>query len=105
MEQEGRALSTAILYLLPAGAKSKLHRLDAAEMWHAYKGAAQLSLLLPAPHSVLRLALLPRCAVLPQPAQLLPTPRQDPSALTSTKQWPTPRSQSRRGPSYNSGAG
>jgi hypothetical protein len=27
-------------YLLPAGAKSKLHRLDASECWHAYMGAA-----------------------------------------------------------------
>lgn len=35
----GRSASTAILYLLPAGAKSKLHRLDAAECWHAYLGA------------------------------------------------------------------
>lgn len=34
----GRSASTAILYLLPAGAKSKLHRLDAAECWHAYLG-------------------------------------------------------------------
>lgn len=34
----GRAASTAILYLLPAGAKSKLHRLDASECWHAYLG-------------------------------------------------------------------
>ncbi|EFN57006.1 hypothetical protein CHLNCDRAFT_30563 [Chlorella variabilis] len=36
----GRAASTAILYLLPAGAKSKLHRLDASECWHAYLGGA-----------------------------------------------------------------
>ncbi|PRW57882.1 cupin family [Chlorella sorokiniana] len=35
---DGRAASTAILYLLPAGAKSKLHRLDASECWHAYLG-------------------------------------------------------------------
>ena len=34
----GRAASTAILYLLPAGAKSKLHRIDASECWHAYLG-------------------------------------------------------------------
>lgn len=34
----GRAASTAILYLLPAGAKSSLHRLDASECWHAYMG-------------------------------------------------------------------
>lgn len=34
----GRGASTAILYLLPAGAKSRLHRLDASEVWHAYLG-------------------------------------------------------------------
>lgn len=34
----GRSASTAILYLLPRGAKSKLHRLDASECWHAYLG-------------------------------------------------------------------
>ena len=33
-----RAASTAILYLLPAGAKSSLHRIDASECWHAYLG-------------------------------------------------------------------
>jgi predicted cupin superfamily sugar epimerase len=35
---DGRAASTAILYLLPRGAKSKLHRLDASECWHSYLG-------------------------------------------------------------------
>ena len=34
----GRSHSTAILYLLPAGARSKLHRLDASEVWHFYLG-------------------------------------------------------------------
>lgn len=33
-----RPASTAIYYLLPAGAKSRLHRLDASEVWHAYAG-------------------------------------------------------------------
>ncbi|KAI8471743.1 MAG: RmlC-like cupin domain-containing protein [Monoraphidium minutum] len=37
-EVGGRSASTAILYLLPRGAKSKLHRLDASECWHAYLG-------------------------------------------------------------------
>lgn len=40
LQVNGRAASTAILYLLPAGAKSKLHRLDASECWHTYLGAA-----------------------------------------------------------------
>ena len=34
----GRALATAIVYLLPAGAHSRLHRLRADEVWHLYDG-------------------------------------------------------------------
>jgi uncharacterized protein len=33
-----RALGTAILYLLPAGEFSRLHRLRADEVWHLYDG-------------------------------------------------------------------
>ena len=36
---EGRALSTAILFLLKAGEVSRWHRIDAAEVWHFYRGA------------------------------------------------------------------
>lgn len=36
---EQRALSTAIYYLLQAGEVSRLHRIDAAEVWHFYRGA------------------------------------------------------------------
>src|SRR5205085_12413580 len=36
----GRAASTAIYYLLPAGERSAWHRvMDAAEVWHFYAGA------------------------------------------------------------------
>ena len=35
----GRALSTAIYYLLAAGETSEWHRVDAAEIWHFYAGA------------------------------------------------------------------
>lgn len=35
----GRALSTAIYFLLPAGVVSRWHRVDAAEVWHWYRGA------------------------------------------------------------------
>jgi uncharacterized protein len=35
----GRAASTAIYYLLPAGCVSAWHRVDAAEIWHYYAGA------------------------------------------------------------------
>lgn len=36
----GRACSTAIFYLLKAGEVSRWHRVDAAEVWHWYAGAA-----------------------------------------------------------------
>ena len=36
----GRAASTAIYFLLPAGQRSHWHRVDAVEVWHHYAGAA-----------------------------------------------------------------
>lgn len=36
----GRAHSTAIYYLLAEGERSHWHRVDAAEVWHWYAGAA-----------------------------------------------------------------
>ncbi len=36
----GRAHSTAIYFLLKAGEMSRWHRVDAAEAWHWYRGAA-----------------------------------------------------------------
>ncbi len=38
-DAKGRAVSTAIYYLLPAGQSSAWHRVDAAEIWHFYAGA------------------------------------------------------------------
>src|SRR5580698_3173259 len=35
----GRAFSTAIYFLLKAGQVSRWHRVDAAEVWHFYRGA------------------------------------------------------------------
>jgi uncharacterized protein len=35
----GRAASTAIYFLLPAGVVSRWHRVDAVETWHWYAGA------------------------------------------------------------------
>ena len=35
----GRATSTAIYFLLKAGEVSRWHRVDAAEVWHFYRGA------------------------------------------------------------------
>jgi predicted cupin superfamily sugar epimerase len=37
---DGRALSTAIYFLLAAGERSHWHRIDAAEIWHWHAGAA-----------------------------------------------------------------
>jgi predicted cupin superfamily sugar epimerase len=34
-----RSFSTAILFLLPAGSVSKLHRIRSDELWHFYEGA------------------------------------------------------------------
>ena len=36
---EGRAHSTAIYFLLKGGEVSRWHRVDAAEVWHFYRGA------------------------------------------------------------------
>ncbi len=38
-DANGRALSSAIYFLLGAGQNSHWHRLDAAEVWHWYAGA------------------------------------------------------------------
>ena len=38
-QHEGRAHSTAIYFLLKAGEESRWHRVDAAEVWHFYRGA------------------------------------------------------------------
>lgn len=38
-DSEGRAVSTAIYFLLQAGEVSRWHRVDAAEVWHWYAGA------------------------------------------------------------------
>lgn len=48
---EGRTTTTAIYYLLEAGAASHWHRVDAVEVWHYYAGAP-LQLRLSDGHSV-----------------------------------------------------
>jgi predicted cupin superfamily sugar epimerase len=39
-DAQGRAMSTAIYYLLGRGDRSHWHRIDAVEIWHYYSGAA-----------------------------------------------------------------
>src|SRR5512137_426819 len=52
----GRAASTAIYYLLPAGQVSAWHRVDAAEIWHWHAGAPlELTLFADGRHTVHRL--------------------------------------------------
>lgn len=41
-DENGRAASTAIYFLLPAGKVSAWHRVDAVEIWHWYGGAPLL---------------------------------------------------------------
>lgn len=38
-DQEGRAASTLIYFLLPEGVLSRWHKVDAVETWHWYAGA------------------------------------------------------------------
>jgi uncharacterized protein len=47
----GRAHSTAIYYLLRAGEESRAHRIDAAEIWHFYRGGP-LELIIEGPGGV-----------------------------------------------------
>lgn len=39
VDATGRALSSAILFLLPGGIASRWHRVDADELWHFHEGA------------------------------------------------------------------
>jgi predicted cupin superfamily sugar epimerase len=38
-DADGRAASSAILFLLPGGVVSRWHRVDADELWHYHEGA------------------------------------------------------------------
>jgi predicted cupin superfamily sugar epimerase len=40
---DGRAASTAILFLLARGERSHWHSIDAVEIWHYYAGARHLN--------------------------------------------------------------
>ena len=53
---DGRAASTAILFLLARGERSHWHRIDAVEIWHYHAGAAlKLSLVDGATEEIIRL--------------------------------------------------
>ncbi|WP_375737433.1 cupin domain-containing protein [Pseudomonas boanensis] len=50
----GRACSSAILFLLPQGAVSRWHRVDADEIWHFYEGEPLELLIAETPSTVRR---------------------------------------------------
>jgi predicted cupin superfamily sugar epimerase len=73
IDENGRAHSTAIYFLLARGERSHWHRLDAAEVWHWHAGAP-LTLELAA-HDlgpVTRVALGPDLAAAQQPQAIVP---------------------------------
>jgi predicted cupin superfamily sugar epimerase len=68
---DGRAASTAIYFLLTAGERSHWHRVDAAEVWHHYAGAA-LDLSIFEGTATLKVRLGPDIAAGDQPQVVVP---------------------------------
>ncbi len=69
----GRAASTAIYFLLARGERSHWHRLDGAEAWHWYAGAALVLETAAHDHGpVTRLALGPDLAAGERPQAIVP---------------------------------
>lgn len=69
---DGRALSTAIYYLLEAGDVSAWHRVDAAEIWHFHAGAPLALTVSPDGHAAARLMLGPDIAAGQSPQGVVP---------------------------------
>jgi len=67
----GRLCGTAIIFLLPAGAVSRWHRVDADELWHFYEGAP-LELLVAEQPDAVRCARLGPVAIGQLPQRLVP---------------------------------
>ncbi|MHB2169399.1 cupin domain-containing protein [Alsobacter sp. R-9] len=68
----GRALSTAIYYLLGAGDVSEWHRVDAAEVWHWYAGGPLVLTVSPNGHDAQALHLGPDLRVGQRPQVVVP---------------------------------
>jgi uncharacterized protein len=68
---DGRAASSAILFLLPAGAVSRWHRVDADELWHYHEGAP-LELLIGTDADELRRELLGPVTACQLPQRVVP---------------------------------
>lgn len=72
VDAHGRAASSAILFLLKAGQRSRWHRVDAAEVWH-WHGGAPLALAIAAPNEEARIVRLgPDIAVGETPQAVVP---------------------------------
>lgn len=64
---DGRAVSTAILFLLAHGERSHWHRIDAVEIWHYYAGAPlKLEIVDGAEEDIVRLGADIRAGEVPQ---------------------------------------
>lgn len=72
-DANGRALSTAIYYLLPEGEVSAWHRVDAAEIWHWHAGAPLLLTVSMDGHDRQDIRLGPDLVVGERPQAIVPT--------------------------------
>jgi predicted cupin superfamily sugar epimerase len=70
-DADGRALSTAIYFLLTRGERSHWHRIDAVEVWHHYAGSA-LTLKIAADDGQWSFRLGPDVAAGEQPQAIVP---------------------------------
>jgi predicted cupin superfamily sugar epimerase len=69
---DGRAVGTAIYFLVAAGAPSRLHRIDAAEVFHWYAGKAVEQLVIAADGTAIVRRLGPDLAAGQEPQALVP---------------------------------
>ena len=69
---DGRAVSSAIYYLLAAGETSEWHRIDAAEIWHHYAGAPLVITVSPDGHDLAAHHLGPDLAAGQRPQVVVP---------------------------------
>jgi hypothetical protein len=70
-EVDGRAVSTAIYFLLARGERSHWHRVDAVELWHYYAGAP-LELEIAAGGQIQRMRLGPDLSAGERPQAIVP---------------------------------
>ena len=72
LDAEGRAMSSAIYYLLDVGETSEWHRVDAAETWHFYAGAPLVLTVSPNGHDAYAHRLGPDLAAGQRPQLVVP---------------------------------